>query len=120
MPGHALFERWEKERATLRVEFVGGHISATFTGRVVYQSLTELRLARSDDEISISLFYGDIDVFDNVKGKADAAARFRQEYVCAARVITDAGASCVIYELRDPAHTATTTLHDAGEQPINR
>ena len=102
MPGHSLFERWEKERATLRVEFVGGHISATFTGHVVYHSGTELRLARADDEISISLFFGDIDVFENVEGAANAVARFNQEYVRAARVITDAGASCMIYELRGP------------------
>jgi hypothetical protein len=102
MSEHALFEKWEKERATLRVEFVGGHISATFTGHLVYQSLTELRLARSDDEISISLFYGDIDIFENVEGSANAVARFNQEYVRAARIVTDAGASCMIYELRDP------------------
>ena len=102
MPGHSLFEKWQNERAGLRVEFVGGHISATFTGHVVYQSRTELRLARADDEISISLFFGDIDIFDNIEGSPNAVARFNQEYVRAARVITDAGASCMIYELRVP------------------
>ena len=106
MPGHSIFEKWEKERATLRVEFVGGHISATFTGHIVYQSLTELRLARADDEISISLFFGDIDIFDNIEGPADTVARFNDEYVRAARVITDAGASCMIYELRVPTLVA--------------
>ncbi|HEU5239810.1 MAG TPA: hypothetical protein VFU37_21945 [Pyrinomonadaceae bacterium] len=106
MSGYSLFEKWEKERSMLRVEFVGGHISATFTGHVVYQSGTELRLARLDDEISISLFFGKIDIFDAVGGAPNAVARFNQEYVCAARVITDAGASCMIYELRDPTTVA--------------
>jgi hypothetical protein len=46
MPKYELFEKWQREKATVRADFVSGNISVTFTGRVVYHSPTELRLAR--------------------------------------------------------------------------
>jgi hypothetical protein len=100
MAGYELFARWERDEAILRAEFVGGRVGLTFTGRVIYHSLTELRLARFDDVMSISLLFGELKFFNEVEGHAAAVAHFRDNYVCGVRIITDAGASCVIYELR--------------------
>jgi hypothetical protein len=51
--------------------------------------------------MSISLFFGEVRFFSKVKGSAAAAEYFHDNYIRAVRIITDAGASCMVYELRD-------------------
>jgi hypothetical protein len=101
MSGYELFERWERENAILRAEFVSGNISVTFTGRVIYQSATELRLARFDDEMSISLFFAKVKFFNKVEGSPATVSHFQDNYASVVRITTDAGATCMVYELRN-------------------
>ncbi|HEV8369556.1 MAG TPA: hypothetical protein VGQ39_16490 [Pyrinomonadaceae bacterium] len=113
--GYEIFEKWEKEQSIVRAEFVSGGISATFTGRVIYQSMTELRLARLDDEMSISLFFGEVNVFAQIRGEPAAVTRFQAEYAVAVRIVTDSGASCIVYELRKHPRIDSLEMNRAAE-----
>jgi hypothetical protein len=97
-----LFERWKRDDVIVRAEFVSGNISVAFTGQVVYHSSTELRLARFDDEMSISLFAAALDFFDKIEGSAEAKIFFQRNYFCAVRILTDAHTTCMVYEVRNP------------------
>ena len=97
-----LFEKWKQDNAVIRAEFVAGNISVAFTGHVLSHKSTELRLSRFDDEMSISLFCAKLDYFDNIVGSPEAQAFFRRNYFCAVRVVTDAGVTCMVYEVRNP------------------
>ena len=116
--GYEIFEKWEKEQSIVRAEFVSGCISATFTGRVIYQSMTELRLAKLDDEMSISLFFGEVNVFDQIRGEPAAVTKFQTEYTSAVRIVTDAGASCIVYELRSHSRIDSLEMNRAAEQAL--
>jgi hypothetical protein len=97
-----LFEKWKQNNAVIRAEFVAGNISVAFTGRVLSHSSTELCLSRFDDEMSVSLFCAKLDYFDEVEGSPEAQDFFRRNYFCAVRVVTDAGVTCMVYEVRNP------------------
>lgn len=96
-----LFERWKCEKRLLRAEVISGNISLTFTGVVKNYSLTELRLARDEDELSISLFCGQYTYIGAIDGTEEAKQYFAENYECVMQITTDAGASCTIYEMRN-------------------
>lgn len=97
--GVDLLELWERERAFVRAEVIGAHISLSFTGVVARHSTVELVLARDSDELSISLFFGSYNIFEpSVVGSSEPAW---EHYKRVVQINTDGGGQCTLYELKE-------------------
>lgn len=102
MTNFHVFERWKSENSVIRLEFVGGNISVTFTGCILYLSWSELRLGKLDDEVSISLSNVRMNYFEKVDGSVESQSFFQQNFFSAVRLDTRTGIICMLYELRNP------------------
>ncbi len=87
---------WLRESVFVRAEAVGANIGLSFTGVVARYSAAELVLSRSPDEMSISLLGGKCSVFEPGQN-AEGWERYRR----IVQIITDGGAQCTLYELRE-------------------